>query len=230
MRTSIYVDGFNLYHSALEARPEYRWLDLLALARNALPAENEIVLVRYFTARVKGDENQGGPQRQEAYFRALKAHIDCLEVHWGNFVLRSKWRRLVEPAFGLRPQPGFVKVWQREEKGTDVSLAAHMLNDAWLDRYDCAVLISNDTDLCEALKLVRQRGKKVTLLSPANLAKKRENSNNEDDRSIPSSLSACVDHVRHLSVSHLAKSQLPDRVATSGGKEHCRPATWVKAQ
>ena len=34
-----------------------------------------------------------------------------------------------------------------EEKGSAVNLAVHLLNDGWLDAYDCAVVISNDSDL-----------------------------------------------------------------------------------
>lgn len=34
--------------------------------------------------------------------------------------------------------------------------AVHLLNDAWLDRYDCAVVVSNDSDLAEAMRLIRE--------------------------------------------------------------------------
>ena len=43
----------------------------------------------------------------------------------------------------------FVEVIKTEEKGSDVNLAVHLLNDAWLDRYECAVVVSNDSDLAE---------------------------------------------------------------------------------
>lgn len=63
--------------------------------------------------------------------------------------------------------PGFAKVVKTEEKGSDVNLAVHLLNDAWLDRYDCAIVISNDSDLAEPLRLVReQNGKMIGLISP----------------------------------------------------------------
>ena len=54
-----------------------------------------------------------------------------------------------------------------EEKGSDVNLAVHLLNDAWLDNYDCAIVISNDSDLAEPLRLIReQNGKMIGLISP----------------------------------------------------------------
>jgi uncharacterized LabA/DUF88 family protein len=54
-----------------------------------------------------------------------------------------------------------------EEKGSDVNLAVHLLNDAWLEKYDCAIVISNDSDLAEPLRLIReQNDKKIGLISP----------------------------------------------------------------
>jgi len=47
-----------------------------------------------------------------------------------------------------------VKIVKTEEKGSDVNLAVHLLNDAWLNLYDCAVVISNDSDLAESCRLV----------------------------------------------------------------------------
>ncbi|MCC8364120.1 NYN domain-containing protein [Lysobacter sp. A6] len=179
MRTAIYVDGFNLYHSALEARPQYRWLDLHALASNALGAGHEIVRIRYFTSRIKGEDgDHDGPQRQDAYTRALCCACPNLTVHWGRFVQREKWRRLVEPMTRcLSPAPTKVLTWHREEKRSDVNLADHLLNDAWRDEYDCAVLLSDDSDLAEPLAMVRAMGKQVILLTPINL---RENGERAD--------------------------------------------------
>lgn len=50
-----------------------------------------------------------------------------------------------------------VNIIKTEEKGSDVNLAVHPLNDGWLDAYDCAVVVSNDSDLAEAMRLVKAR-------------------------------------------------------------------------
>ena len=47
-----------------------------------------------------------------------------------------------------------------QEKGSDVNLAIHVLNDAWKDEYDCAVIVSNDSDLAESLRLIKEQNKK----------------------------------------------------------------------
>ena len=38
-----------------------------------------------------------------------------------------------------------------EEKGADVNLAAHLLSEAWMDRFFVAAVVSSDTDLVESL-------------------------------------------------------------------------------
>lgn len=61
-----------------------------------------------------------------------------------------------------------VEIIKTEEKGSDVNIAVHMLNDAWLDEYDCAVVVSNDSDLAEAMKLIKihHPTKVIGLLTP----------------------------------------------------------------
>jgi uncharacterized LabA/DUF88 family protein len=55
-----------------------------------------------------------------------------------------------------------------EEKGTDVNLAVHFLNDAHNNKFDVGVIVSNDSDLQEAVRIVTQELKKtVGILSPS---------------------------------------------------------------
>lgn len=84
---------------------------------------------------------------------------------------------------GSYPQPGakragrapaplqdavIAEVHAMEEKGSDVNLAVHLLNDAWMDLYDAAVVISNDTDLVEPIRMVTQeRKKQVYICAPS---------------------------------------------------------------
>lgn len=61
----------------------------------------------------------------------------------------------------------YVQVLKTEEKGSDVNLATHLLNDAHLGKFDIAVVISNDSDLLAPIKIVREQlGKKVGVLNP----------------------------------------------------------------
>lgn len=61
----------------------------------------------------------------------------------------------------------YVQVLKTEEKGSDVNLATHLLNDAHLGKFDIAVVVSNDSDLLAPIKIVREQlGKKVGVLNP----------------------------------------------------------------
>lgn len=211
MRTAIYVDGFNLFHSLLEGRKGVKWLDLEAMARGALSAQNQICFVRYFTARVTATATDPDmATRQDVYLRALTAR--GVFIHMGNFTEREKTRRLVSPP--PPPASKYARVWHREEKGSDVNLAVHLLNDAWRDAYDCAVVISNDSDLAEACHMVRAQKKVVGLLCPIASRPTVQLRNNTNFQ-------------RHITQTHLTNSQLPDPVIDpqSGRSIRC-PASW----
>ena len=162
LRTSIYIDGFNLYYRALKSSP-YKWLDLEKLSTNLLQPHNKIMEIKYFTARVSGSYDTSAPVRQKTYIRALEAYIPELSVYYGHFLSHP----VSMPRYPINTHPSFVTVLKTEEKGSDVNLATHLLNDAWLDKYDCAIIISNDSDLAEPLKIIRKQTRKVIgIISP----------------------------------------------------------------
>ncbi len=162
MRTNVYIDGFNLYYGALRKTP-HRWVDLEALCKLMLP-KNTIHEIKYFTALVSARPNDlTQPQRQQLYLRALGT-IPSVSVHLGHFLVHEVMMPLVVPPG--QPQQ-YVKVIKTEEKGSDVNLATHLLHDAHLNRFDIAVVVSNDSDLLGPIKIVRNElGKKVGVLNP----------------------------------------------------------------
>lgn len=130
-RASVYIDGFNLYRRLLENQPQDKWLDVEALATRLLPVF-ELTRVRYFTAIIKvlpgADVNS--PQRQQAYLRALET-LPRTTIHLGNFRV-DKRRMPVHPIeWEADGMPRMATVRKTEEKGSDVSLASHLLLDAF---------------------------------------------------------------------------------------------------
>lgn len=164
MKTIIYIDGFNLYYRALKDSP-YKWLDLKKLAQNLLAAENEIVGIKYFTAKVKPPPNNPKKRlRQEKYLEAIQEYCGA-EVILGNFYQNIKEMPLANKTDKSILRKPKVPVIVNEEKGSDVNIATHVLNDAWLNLYDVAVIISNDSDLVGAIKLVHKHtNKKVGVI------------------------------------------------------------------
>lgn len=89
MLTNFYIDGFNLYYSALRGTA-FRWLNLRALAGTLFPGDT-VGTVHYFTALLTRRPNDPAqPQRQQAYLRAL-ATLPDLEIHYGTFRSGTRW-------------------------------------------------------------------------------------------------------------------------------------------
>ena len=149
-RTYIYIDGFNLYYRGVKNTP-YKWLDLKSLCQKVLDESHKIEQIKYFTAIVSGKIDLQKPIKQQTYIRALEKYIPEISVYYGHFLTNPAWAMLLDPLEKSKK----VRILKTEEKGSDVNLAVHLLNDAWLDRYDCAVIISNDSDLAEAIDIVR---------------------------------------------------------------------------
>ena len=207
LRTNVYIDGFNLYYGALRSTP-FKWLDPVALFTTILDSRNQIEQIKYFTARVQ--PTLADPDihvRQDAYLRALTSHCPKVSLHYGHFL-----RHAVRMEH-CNPPPRTVEVWKNEEKGSDVNLALHLLNDAWQDAYDCAVVISNDSDLAESLRLVKEQHRKVIgLVTPG--APQRKTSRE---------LARHADFFRPIRRSALASSQLPDPIP---GTTLHKPKAW----
>lgn len=54
-----------------------------------------------------------------------------------------------------------------DEKGTDVNLAAHLLHDGFKNLFDLAVIVSNDSDLREPVRMVKEVLKRpIGILNP----------------------------------------------------------------
>lgn len=164
IRTTVYVDGFNLYGGALKRAPAgYRWLDIDAMVKAVLRPSHRIDAIHYFTALIQpdGDRDQS-PDHQKIYIKALETHTPHLTTHYGHFLRHEARARPVNPTLGP-----LIDYWKIEEKGSDVNLAARLIADAFQDRFDCAVLVCNDGDLGQAVRIVRQEaGKNVGAILP----------------------------------------------------------------
>lgn len=162
----------------------WRWLDVRSLA-NALCGwtDSQVAKVVYCTARVDPSESQSAYSDQDVYLKALRAHnsIDVLEL--GRYVARAKraplankTRRggaaLIAPTGAETWSTGLpiqnvtnsegvpmlmATVRMREEKGSDVNVATHLLADVLGGAVDGAIVISNDSDLALPLQIARKQ-------------------------------------------------------------------------
>ena len=207
LRTIVYVDGFNLYHGALRHSP-YKWLNVHALAKSLIGDNKNIVKIKYFTARVSPRANDPEqPFRQHLYLRAL-ATLNA-QIVYGRYL--SHVVRMYK-AHQVRGEDPFVEVVKTEEKGTDVNIASHMIVDAADDLFDCAILISGDSDLTTPVKLcIGKYGKIVGVLNP----QKQKCMTLEKEATF----------YKHIRESALASSQF-DAVLTDAQGSFHKPAKW----
>lgn len=210
MRTVAYVDGFNLYYGSLKGTP-YRWLDLCAYFDRTLPNGHQLTAVKYFTARVSAlPHDRDAPKRQDVYLRALKVHLGSrLQVIEGHFKVKNCRAPLSVPPHRT------VEIIKTEEKGSDVNLAVELLNDAWLDAFDCAAVVSNDADLERAMWLVKQQRRKRVLLYTPGAPQRRP----------LGGLNRWAHRQIGVIATDLAASQLPD-IVTDNASTLTRPLNW----
>lgn len=220
-KTIVYVDGFNLYYCALK-NTSYKWLDLMKLSKTLLNG-NDIIGIRYYTASVSNSVSISAPVDQHVYLSALKT-IPNLEIIKGRFQVTEKFMYLKQPLVfkptpqhpvNINPSPQTVKVIKTEEKGSDVNLGVHLVRDAFLRKFEHAAVITNDTDLAEAIRIVTEEvGLKVTLLCP------------EKKRRPAQSLKDVATNTIRIRDNILQASQFSEKLNLNNGKTINKPSTW----
>jgi hypothetical protein len=106
------------------------------------------------------------------------------------------------------------KVWvdKTEEKGSDVNLASHLLRDACLKRFEVAVLITNDSDLAEPVRIVaREIGLPIGILNPHQFHSRE--------------LKQYATFIKRIRQGDLASSQFPNTLMDSKGA-FAKPVGW----
>lgn len=217
-RTYAYIDGFNLYYGCY--RPpapgswaKYKWLDLEKFCDLLFP-DNDIIAVKYYTADVSNrPPDNGQNDRQQVYLKALST-LRRVEIVKGHFLKPRPYRMQQCDPYG-NALGCTVHVLKTEEKGSDVNLAVDLLHDCINRCYECAVIVSNDSDLARSVHIVREQYRKIIgIVNPHSTHQKMSAELRE---------LKCFD--RTISRKILAASQFPEEVPIGGGVLH-RPPTW----
>ena len=222
----------------------WKWLDIRALAEtlaaDAWPNDAHVIgRVVYCTASLKPTRiDPDLPKRQEVFINALRASRSVDWVEYGLFIEKVKTRPLALRGMGKKRKPilvtakppvlikdasdqpvkdavFMVTVADREEKGSDVNLATHLLLDALQDppAMEAAIVISNDSDLKLPVAHVRS-------LMPVGIVNPGRGYTAGALRADPAT------HVpdqweRQLTFADLSAHQLPDPVG-----EYVKPPDW----
>lgn len=146
-RVATFIDGSNLYH-ALDENCGRMDLDFAAFIAK-LSGDRQLFRAYYYNI-LQDTERRGHAYSEQQKFLATLYNTALLEVRLGT----SKYR-------------GDVLV----EKGVDIMVSTDILQFAWRDLYDVAILVSGDGDFAYALQAVKDLGKHTEVVAfPGNLS------------------------------------------------------------
>jgi len=175
-----------------------------------------IVAVKYFAARVidKSPDHHKS-ERQDKYFDALR-NRPLIQVVEGRYRERGEWLSPErEPCLSCarKTREGKVRVMRITEKLSDVNLATELLQDAYENAADTFVLVSGDSDIAPAVRIVRYRLRRTVLVF-------------NPQRSICNELRRYSSLYRNLPVGCTHGYGLPESFESPDGRMIACPAAW----
>ncbi len=163
-RISIYIDGANFVYGLKSLDPKYSdyHFDFERFIEKII-GKNNLVDIFYYNASLKQVINPRRFKEQQKLLARLRKITKC------KVVLCKRQKRF------NKDDEEYYTI-----KGDDINLALDMLNDAWAEKYDKAILFSGDGNFAPLLKYVKNKGKEVEVISFFELASR--NLLNETDK------------------------------------------------
>lgn len=157
-RVVVFADRLNLYHAIANLRRrELEWVDLRTLSKVFLNSRFEKLTNVFYFSAYTSHVAESVQNCQKAYIKALE--LTAVNPVLGHFKKKD------------RKCPACKHNWiGHEEKETDVNIALFLLDSAYQDLFDRALVITNDSDLAPAIQMVRKRfpKKRITTIAPPN--------------------------------------------------------------
>jgi uncharacterized LabA/DUF88 family protein len=140
----VYIDRSNLYYNLKEndcGSMDFNFKGFIG----SIVGDRKLEGVRYYIGKIKA--KQGDKQSQK-----IRRHQQILfeKLKKAGFYI----------VYGTIRQIG--KIFT--EKGVDVRIGIDLVEGAYENRYDSAILISSDGDLAPAIEMVTRKGKKVEVV------------------------------------------------------------------
>jgi len=176
----IFVDGSNYYHSLKKTFSTTK-VNFQKVS-DFLVKDNNLINIYFYVSPVQRQENSDKYSSQQKYFEKLKL-VKRLELILGRLEHRrnlkmDKIKKDTQKLFlGIKPSlnpnqtkefeelksniDDVLKYGNKVEKGVDVNLAVDLVTLAFENKYDVAMIISNDGDFVPAVKKAQAYGKKV---------------------------------------------------------------------
>ncbi|MDL2259981.1 NYN domain-containing protein [Deltaproteobacteria bacterium OttesenSCG-928-K17] len=199
MKTAFLIDGFNFYYSIKRLDVSLKWFDFQRYCAHFLSSRDEIHSIYYFSALATWRPNSAA--RHRVFIEALRHY--GIHVVLGEFKDKTKWCANCRKSYK-----------DHEEKATDVNIALYAYRLASQPDIDRIVLVSGDTDMIPAIRLIKQDfpTKEPGVIFP--YMRKNDQLGNE------------VSFRRKTSAKILPQFQLPESITLSSGKVITRPPEW----
>lgn len=143
-RVTIFLDGSNFYHRLKDEELNFKQLLDFDYKKFAdwLSHGRKIINCIYYVGLVRKEKNN---IKSEELVRNQQKLFSNLE--------KQNWNI----------KTGYMMVHDKDykEKGVDVKLAVDILDMAYQDKYDIAIIVSSDTDLIPGIQRARELGKKI---------------------------------------------------------------------
>lgn len=184
-------------------------------------AQLEHAAIKFFTAKIlpSAAKAPDSVSSQARYHTALrKLYGDRIEIIEGYYALNRMKVKIVDADDSDRPPKDCqeIQAWKLEEKQSDVNLALHAYHDAVTEVVDQVVIVTNDTDIAPALKMIGMHTQVlIGLVVPTT----------DHQRNPNADLSELAHWTRtHITMDELASSQLPRVIP--GRKPTIKPESW----
>jgi len=135
-RVFVFIDGSNFYHSLKKSFGSAK-IDLASFLQQI--SNGTYTKAFYYTSPIDQKDSLEKSRAQQRFLARI-TKIPNLELFLGRLERRNN---------------------TKVEKGVDVKIAVDMLSNAFHDKYDTAILVSNDADFVPLVKEIQQLGKQV---------------------------------------------------------------------
>ncbi len=141
-RVMIFIDGSNFYWLCKSIGINVKWEKFIPWLLEQFPVSVELERVYYYTA-------MPDPNKEPKSFKQAEKYLNYLHS-------QDQWEILLGKLRYYEDKPPITK-------GVDVKLATDMLNHAFLDNYDIALVVSGDADIGYCFNAIKTAGKKVAV-------------------------------------------------------------------
>ncbi len=204
---NFYIDAFNFYHRIdLYQKHKgicYKWLNYHSLCKSLLKPNQTLGTIYFFTAVTSSNDHvaskkfgKGAADRHQKYIKALKSY--GIKVIQGYFRYDAKTKR-------------------HEEKQTDSNIVAHLIEDAFNNKFDTAFILSADSDIVPAVQVIKRNAStknKLIGITPPPFEGREIQSNPFRIHGISNFIKIC-DFQKNINFKTLKNHLLPEKIFDS---------------